>query len=688
MKNARICILVAVAIIFTAIATFAFEALAAPADPKIYDSPQILTDTTKTFVLRDNKNNTETAYDKLYYALESIQNSSGNYTLYLMKDYDSSADPHDNVYPKGLHWSQNGSYILHVRSAGTKAHTLTNTYNDHFTLGGNVENIFENIILDGGDKYGGLTLFENSHATIGDGCIMQNTKSVDDGGGVMNSPILLGDENTKLTIKGNAIIKDNKSIGKKCKGIIFINDSGTVEIDGGSFYNNHGNFGGVISGFSARITINNATFKDNIADVSGAVISAYEGSVIKINNNCVFTENTSVNGGAIFVRSSDLEINNSSFEQNSSKWGAAISSENSDLNINYCTFNNNEASKIGGAIYSYLTKTDKKNMTVNKSKFTANLGTDLGGAICIQGPDATISESSFSNNFSFKDGAAISVKSTSSLTLSESELLENGKAIQNGQTFYTQQGGAIFVVADASVDIRASELKSNTAKTGGAIYTNLYKKTDSDYADTQDGDAYKNLTIDSNTEFSGNVATDGYSVPPLNFEELTNLKFKTNSFTGMNNFNPLLNLDKSLLNNNDVNYDFGAYVFVFDANGGKINIPTGSVETLVERVKPQAVYTIGKNPPVKDDSEFVAWEDEDGKLYQPGDSLPPAKGNHVFKAKWKESIIEPTKEASPDKKIINAPQTGDTSNIALYVVLAVVAMIVFGFIINKNKRKK
>ena len=316
MKNARICILVAVAIIFTAITAFAFEALAAPADPKIYDSPQILTDTTETFVLRDNINNTETAYDKLFYALESIQNSSGNYTLYLMKDYDSSADPHDNDYPKGLHWSQNGSYILHVRSAGTKAHTLTNTYNNHFTLGGNVENIFENIILDGGDKYGGLSLSGNSHATIGDGCIMQKLQSVDDGGGVMYSPIMLRDKNTKLTIKGTAIIKDNNSIGTNCKGIIHIIDIGTLEIDGGSFYNNHGNFGGVISGFSAKITINNATFKDNIADVSGAVISAYQDSDIKINNNCVFTNNKSVNGGAIFVRSSKLEINLLIFKNN------------------------------------------------------------------------------------------------------------------------------------------------------------------------------------------------------------------------------------------------------------------------------------------------------------------------------------------------------------------------------------
>lgn len=37
---------------------------------------------------------------------------------------------------------------------------------------------------------------------------------------------------------------------------------------------------------------------------------------------------------------------------------------------------------------------------------------------------------------------------------------------------------------------------------------------------------------------------------------------------------------------------------------------------------------------------------------------------------------------------INAPQTGDTFNIVLYVALAAVAGIVIGFIINKNKKNK
>lgn len=70
------------------------------------------------------------------------------------------------------------------------------------------------------------------------------------------------------------------------------------------------------------------------------------------------------------------------------------------------------------------------------------------------------------------------------------------------------------------------------------------------------------------------------------------------------------------------------------------------------------------------------------------------KGEHT-PIKPTESIkptepIKPTESIKPTEpiKAINAPQTGDTSNIALYVVLAVVAVGVFGFIVSKNKRKK
>lgn len=52
--------------------------------------------------------------------------------------------------------------------------------------------------------------------------------------------------------------------------------------------------------------------------------------------------------------------------------------------------------------------------------------------------------------------------------------------------------------------------------------------------------------------------------------------------------------------------------------------------------------------------------------------------------KGKHTPIKPTESIKP----INAPQTGDTANIVLYVVLAVVAVGIFVFILSKNKRNK
>lgn len=52
--------------------------------------------------------------------------------------------------------------------------------------------------------------------------------------------------------------------------------------------------------------------------------------------------------------------------------------------------------------------------------------------------------------------------------------------------------------------------------------------------------------------------------------------------------------------------------------------------------------------------------------------------------KGKHTPIKPTESIKP----INAPQTGDTANIVLYVVLAAVAVGIFVFILSKNKRNK
>lgn len=68
----------------------------------------------------------------------------------------------------------------------------------------------------------------------------------------------------------------------------------------------------------------------------------------------------------------------------------------------------------------------------------------------------------------------------------------------------------------------------------------------------------------------------------------------------------------------------------------------------------------------------------------------PFSSPHIKDIPAKPVLISFKGKHTPVKPIepINAPQTGDTSNIVLYVALAAVAMIVFGFIINKNKRKK
>ena len=185
------------------------------------------------------------------------------------------------------------------------------------------------------------------------------------------------------------------------------------------FTNNSADWGGAIaiSGADAELSVKNAEFELNSADVAGGAISIANniksaiidnvkfGDTSKGNTatgaggavwfgvdgaitNSTFTANnttsaTSDGGGAIFVGGgSDLDVINSTFTSNtSSTKGGAIatrpvgSSGSSSLNITGGTFSGNTAGTDGGAIW-----TEVKTVIAN-TNFTDNTATGNGGAI-------------------------------------------------------------------------------------------------------------------------------------------------------------------------------------------------------------------------------------------------------------------------------------------------------------------
>lgn len=607
-----------VAVVFAVLTAFCSYALAAPNVPTMQ--------TNKPFVLRDSANN-ETDYATLSDAMNALQGKSGNFTLYLMKNYDAS---NENTV------KQKGDYDLLVRSGQEgQVFTLSNTKNFHFILDDTVKNTYNDIILDGGatDLYsatsGGILLNSKSNATIGKGCTVQRCIANPKKGGFFPA-ITLSDADTKLTVEKGAIIQNNFS-PRNGTSIIYVNRKATLDIKGGLFTKNTGGAGGVIYSNDGKIYIENAEFINNLANNSGGVIY--------------------LNGSQI--QNGVCDIKNSTFKNNFAGRGGVLYTEYHDkLNIIDCVFD-------------------------------SNLSGDWGGCLLLKGvQQGKIDNCTFTGNYTYDYGHGAALHITSSdITVSNSTLKNNGKGVINGSEQSTRFGGAIFLEGNENkVHLKNNKLIGNTvAESGGAIFSftfsgNLYNY-DYEQKKVYDGygyyEPYSDLIIDDDNVFSDNFATYGYSLPPKNYKNFTNLKFKSNSFTGKG-YPAAMHLDDNLFNNYDLNFQLAKYKYGFVTKGGRFSDETS--ERVTDFLQLGDEYTIFSDIPEKGYSEFLGWEDEEGKLHQPGEKLPPATRNRLFIAKWNDPIM--------------TPPTGDTSNIALYVVLAVVAVGIFGFIISKNKRKK
>lgn len=150
----------------------------------------------------------------------------------------------------------------------------------------------------------------------------------------------------------------------------------------GSKADNYGNnYGGAIYtsdiNTDSKVTINNCTFNDGYAIYGGAIymgagyLTVHDSQFI---NNyaynfggaiaCEYTQNVTISkskflkdytiddaGGAIYIRSSPLNIDHCDFINCSATFGGAITSLNSDVTLNYINAYNNSARWEGGAIY-------------------------------------------------------------------------------------------------------------------------------------------------------------------------------------------------------------------------------------------------------------------------------------------------------------------------------------------------
>ncbi|MDO5301115.1 MAG: S-layer homology domain-containing protein [Tissierellia bacterium] len=645
-------------------------------------------------------------FNSFYDATVSVNNKENSTDLYIItmnRDYDVKSDE-SSLYVQYTN-------VL-LRSAEGGPYTLKNLRNSSFlTVNTDCKFTIENIILDGNGTGEAIDIFKNGKATLGDGTVLQNFSDVQRTDG---SAIYLFGDGATLNVLEGATIQNNKAESEgRVSGVIYGKSNTIINISGGTFKNNATNyFGGVIFTYGT-LNISGGTFKDNKAAKSGGAIAAYgnelnitggefienaskesggaiicskDGQEITIKNATFKQNGAGYHGGAINKKKGNLiVVDNSTFEGNTAQFnGGAISIEESTkkAQISNSTFAENIGFRFGGGIYAK----DQVNLTVTKSTFKENVSVHGAGIYAsenVSEPDNSnlkIEEVSFEDNVANLGAGVYTLLPTQ---ISASSFLKN-RAIDvtnednKVDSLYIGRGGAIYV-ADNKTEISGSSFKENYAMGhGGAIQVDGVIRDDDDNitdpnknvkleitnktqflsntADIGEGgaihvfpyqyateiteeDAYLPLKTDATTLFKGNVSNQGLHNPPINYVKFKNdLQFSDDSDV----LHDILTR-KSLLNNYDVNYKSDTRLIIFDANGGKFE---GTNETkVVEEQSLGATINICKAP-VREGYKFLHWAEP---VVKPGDEYV-VKGNHVFKAVWKEISPEPKPDDKPGEK--------------------------------------
>jgi hypothetical protein len=119
-------------------------------------------------------------------------------------------------------------------------------------------------------------------------------------------------------------------------------------------------------------------------------------------------------------------------------------------------FKNCQVSQIGGAIYAY----SESIYNDTGSVFTQNLAYN-GGALCLSQTEATLSNTTFVNNYGI-NGGAVYVDASSKVNFI--------KTMNFTSNYGMTSGGALYISSFAQFTIDDSTFDNNEGNDGGAIY--------------------------------------------------------------------------------------------------------------------------------------------------------------------------------------------------------------------------
>ena len=332
---------------------------------------------------------------------------------------------------------------------------------------------------------------------------------------------------------------------------------------------------GVRTGYLGQLTVENVTFKNNVAQQGASIRGGNESNITVINS--VFDSNNATSGttdlirergaGGITVQGGNLTVTGSTFQNNKGIVGAAINILNTNSVIENSRFLNNDTtagvnftgaqSGNGGAIYTDGANSPGEvgNIIIKNSRFEGNKGAGFGGGLFLSAytpHTVSIENSIIQNNEVIKDannnalGGGIYHQSVP-LTLTNSALANN-KAVYQGGGLWSNNGQ----VSITNSTVYGNQVTDASTGYGGGIRiggTSLPATiTNSTIANNSAGFTAGGILADNNTAvtvkntiFSNNTAGNPWNIQYNTNRELIdgggNIQFPAKATTLGNDYN-------------------------------------------------------------------------------------------------------------------------------------------------------
>lgn len=303
--------------------------------------------------------------------------------------------------------------------------------------------------------------------------------------------------NLNVTVKNLSFVDGravNSNISLAEGGAIKVSDYSNLTVENSTFKANVAGRGGAIRvGYGGSLTVRGSTFDGNDGTLandgfSAGAIATYGagGSTGKgklVIENSTFLNNKGVTGGAVYNLLGPVTIKNSVFKSNeSTRGGGAIftdgvsGSEKDDLGdkiiIEGSRFEGNKTVAGGGALYLWTYKADQaiiKDSTIIGNSVTRggryNLG--RGGGIEFAGSNLVLDRTTIANNTAPVQGGGVWLNNNTASANITNSTISGNKALEDS-------GGGLWINTpdNAPVNITNTTLMNNVAgRDAGAIWT-------------------------------------------------------------------------------------------------------------------------------------------------------------------------------------------------------------------------